>query len=276
MRNSSLAVRANRAVHPLRSFRLPRPSRAVVAAGAAAAMLVAAAAPAGAQADSAGIPDIPPGVIEAIPGMPDLSPIMPSLPESTGEKVELGTASTTLPFIGTVYDATLNKQVVAGQKVLPGGLVTVRLEVAGNGGHSFVRELRNVMPDGFDLVSVMRMKSNALGEAAHVLSEDEYEIVEREGDGVREVKVAWNEDGFLGLYQDNPRIESGQSIVVDFVYRAPQEPGEYEHGGVARVSSVLGAFPKNAGGDTGGVPIEVGVGLENIFGSLEGYDLGSI
>ena len=152
----------------------------------------------------------------------------------------------------------------------------MRLEVAGNGGHTFVRELRNIMPSGFELVSVMRMKENALGEAAHVLSEEEYEVIDRESDGLREIKVSWNEDGFLGLYQDNPRIRTGESIVVDFVYRAPMEPGDYEHGGVTRVSTLANLVPKNAGGDTGGVPINVALAPENIFGSLEGYGVGSI
>lgn len=259
-------------------FSRPALTRAAVGAGLATALFVGAAAPAAAQptgSDAAGLPDIPPGVIQAIPGMPDLSPIMPSLPESTGEVANLGRADAT-SFLGTLYSADLNKQVVAGQRVLPGGLVTVRLEVAGNGGHTFVRELRNVMPAGFELVSVMRMRDNALGEAAHILSEEEYEVVEREADGLREVKVSWNENGFLGLYQDNPRIEKGQSIVVDFVYRAPMEPGDYEHGGVMRVSSLANLASKNAGGDTGGVPINVALAPENIFGSLEGYGVGSI
>ena len=261
-------------------FSRPALTRAAVGAGLATALFVGAAAPAAAQptgSDVADLPNIPPGAIQAIPGMPDLSPIMPSLPESTGEKVELGRANQSLPIVGTVvYDATLNKQVVAGQRVLPGGLVTVRLEVAGNGGHTFVRELRNVMPAGFELVSVMRMRDNALGEAAHILSEEEYEVVEREADGLREVKVSWNEEGVLGLYEDNPRIEKGQSIVVDFVYRAPMEPGDYEHGGVMRASSLLNAFPRTVGGDKGGVPINVALAPENVFGSLEGYGVGSI
>lgn len=250
-----------------------RIARPLAAAGITLGLIAGAAAPAAAQSE---LPDIPPGAIQAIPGMPDLSPFMPGLPETTGESVELGRASTTWPIVGTLYDASLNKQVVAGQRVLPGGLVTVRLEVRGNGGHTFVRELRNIMPAGFELVSVMRMKQNALGEAAHVLSEEEYEVIEREADGQREVKVSWNEDGFLGLYQDNPRIRAGESIVVDFVYRAPMTPGDYEHGGTMRVSSVANLAPKNAGGDTGGVPISVGLAPENIFGSIEGYGVGSI
>ena len=258
-----------------RVSRAGRALRPVAVAGIALGLMAGAAAPASAQSELPDVPDIPPGVIQAIPGMPDLSPIMPSLPESTGEKVELGRANASF-LGGTVYDATLNKQVVAGQRVLPGGLVTVRLEVAGNGGHTFVRELRNVMPAGFELVSVMRMRDNALGEAAHILSEEEYEVVEREADGLREVKVSWKEDGVLGLYQDDPRIEKGQSIVVDFVYRAPMEPGDYEHGGVMRASSYLNAFPNTVGGDKGGVPIEVALAPENIFGSLEGYGVGSI
>lgn len=260
-----------------RVSRAGRALRPVAVAGIALGLMAGAAAPASAQSDIADLPNIPPGSIQAIPGMPDLSPIMPSLPESTGEKVELGRANVSVPIVGTtVYDATLNKQVVAGQRVLPGGLVTVRLEVAGNGGHTFVRELRNVMPAGFELVSVMRMRDNALGEAAHILSEEEYEVVEREADGLREVKVSWNENGFLGLYQDNPRIEKGQSIVVDFVYRAPMEPGDYEHGGVTRVSTLANLAAKNAGGDKGGVPINVALAPENVFGSLEGYGVGSI
>ena len=77
-------------------FSRPALTRAAVGAGLATALFVGAAAPAAAQptgSDAAGLPDIPPGVIQAIPGMPDLSPIMPSLPESTGEKVELGRAN---------------------------------------------------------------------------------------------------------------------------------------------------------------------------------------
>ena len=253
-----------------------RTARPLAVAGITLGLIAGAAAPASAQSELPDVPNIPPGVIQAIPGMPDLSPIMPSLPESTGEKVELGRANRSLLFVGTVYDATLNKQVVAGQRVLPGGLVTVRLEVAGNGGHTFVRELRNVMPAGFELVSVMRMRDNALGEAAHILSEEEYEVIERGDDGLREVKVTWTEDGFLGLYQDNPRIQNGESIVVDFVYRAPMEPGDYEHGGVMRASSLLNAFPRTVGGDKGGVPINVALAPENVFGSLEGYGVGSI
>lgn len=259
-----------------RASRAGRALRPVAVAGIALGLMAGAVAPASAQSDIADLPNIPPGAIQAIPGMPDLSPIMPSLPESTGESVELGRANVSFPIVGIIYDATLHKQVVAGQRVLPGGLVTVRLKAEGNNGHTFVRELRNVMPAGFELVSVMRMKENALGEAAHVLAAEEYDVVEREADGLREVKVSWNEDGFLGLYQDNPRIEKGQSIVVDFVYRAPMEPGDYEHGGVMRASSLLNAFPRTVGGDKGGVPVSVDLAPENIFGSLEGYGVGSI
>ncbi|MFD5869095.1 hypothetical protein ACFWGD_10875 [Corynebacterium sp. NPDC060344] len=272
-----MRTRASRATRAGQATRAGRALRPVAVAGIAVGLMAGAIAPASAQADlpgSDGLPNIPPGAIQAIPGMPDLSPIMPSLPESTGESVELGNAKLALPFVGTVYDATLHKQVVAGQRVLPGGLVTVRLKAEGNGGHTFVRELRNVMPEGFQLVSVMRMKENALGEAAHVLGEEEYSVAER--DGLREVKVAWSEDGFLGLYQDNPRIQKGESVVVDFVYRAPMEAGDYEHGGVMGVSTVANLAPKTAGGDMGGVPIKVGLAPENIFGSLEGYGVGSI
>lgn len=260
--------------------RLSRPAltRAAVGAGLAAALFVGAAAPAAAQptgSDAAGLPDIPPGVIQAIPGMPDLSPIMPSLPESTGEVANLGRVDATVPFLGTLYSADLNKQVVAGQRVLPGGLVTVRLEAKGVSGHTFVRELRNVMPAGFELVSVMRMKSNALGEAAHILSEEEYEVIDRGAD-LREVKVAWSEEGFLGLYQDNPRIQKDQTVVVDFVYRAPFEAGTYDHGGVLKASTVAGIWPTAVDAPAAGVPIEVGLAPENIFGSIEGYGVGSI
>ena len=161
-----------------RVSRAGRALRPVAVAGIALGLMAGAAAPASAQSELPDVPDIPPGVIQAIPGMPDLGSIMPSLPESTGEKVELGRANQSGPIFGTVvYDATLNKQVVAGQRVLPGGLVTVRLEVAGNGGHTFVRELRNVMPAGFELVSVTRMKQNALGEALHVVPAEDRTVV---------------------------------------------------------------------------------------------------
>ena len=252
-----------------------RAVRPVVVAGVALGLMAGAVAPASAQSDIADLPNIPPGSIQAIPGMPDLGSIMPSLPESTGEVANLGRVDATVPLLGTLYSADLNKQVVAGQRVLPGGLVTVRLEAKGVSGHTFVRELRNVMPAGFELVSVMRMKSNALGEAAHILSEEEYEVIDRGAD-LREVKVAWSEEGFLGLYQDNPRIQKDQTIVVDFVYRAPFEAGTYDHGGVLKASTVAGIWPTAVDAPAAGVPIEVGLAPENIFGSIEGYGVGSI
>ena len=103
-----------------RVSRAGRALRPVAVAGIALGLMAGAVAPASAQSDIADLPNIPPGAIQAIPGMPDLSPIMPSLPESTGEKVELGRANQSLPIVGTVvYDATLNKQVVAGSRTPP-------------------------------------------------------------------------------------------------------------------------------------------------------------
>lgn len=240
-----------------------------IAAGVVAALALGAA-PAAAQAapDS---PNVPPGAVQMIPGVPDLSGVLPGLPESRGEMVKLGRASGRF-FGPEIYGADLGKQVVAGQKVLPGGLVHVRLNVDEAVNEPRVRELRSIMPAEFELVSVIRMRDTALGEAAHVLSPDEYEVLDAE-DGMREVKVAWTVDGLLGLYRDNPTVRAGESLAVDFIYRAPAEPGEYGHGGSVIIGDVFNLWKPRAENRTGALPIEVGPG--NVFGSLDGYTGGS-
>ena len=114
------------------------------------------------------------------------------------------------------------KQVTRGVTVTPGGLVTTRIEIIGNNDNGTkVREIADIMPQGFELVSVTRMKQNAPGEALHVVPAEDRTVVPVEN-GLQEVRLSWTEGGFLGLFEDNPTVSKSNSVVVDFTYRAPR------------------------------------------------------
>ena len=219
-------------------------TRAAAAAAIAAGMAIGVASPASAQIN---------------PVLPDFGSLMPGMGESAADKEKLG--STT----GAIWSATMFKQVTRGVTVTPGGLVTTRIEIIGNNDNGGkVREIADIMPQGFELVSVTRMKENALGEALHVVPAEDRTVVPV-GNGMQEVRLSWTEGGFLGLFQDNPTVSKSKSIVVDFTYRAPKELGQYQHGGFVRIGSLIGPeFRK----ETGGTPITVENSLPAAFGSL--------
>lgn len=219
-------------------------TRATAAAAIAAGMAIGAAAPAAAQLN---------------PVLPDFGSLMPGMGESSAPKVRLGQTH------GPVWQGEILKQVTRGVKVTPGGLVTTRLEVRGlsNRGEK-LREIADIMPQGFELVSVTRMRENALGEALHVVPVQDRTVVPV-ANGMQEVRLSWTEGGFLGLFADNPEVSTSKSVVVDFTYRAPSELGQYQHGAYFRMGSLISPeFRK----ETGGTPITVENSVPAAFGSL--------
>lgn len=199
-----------------------------------------------------------PATAQVNPVLPDFGSLMPGMGESAAEKVKLGEAG------GWIWSASLYKQVTRSATVTPGGLVTTRIEIIGNNDNGTkVREIADIMPQGFELVSVTRMKQNALGEALHVVPAEDRTVVPVEN-GLQEVRLSWTEGGFLGLFEDNPTVSKSNSVVVDFTYRAPQELGRYQHRGFVRIGSLTRPeFRK----ETGGTPITVENSLPAAVGS---------
>lgn len=219
-------------------------TRAAAAAAIAAGMAIGVASPASAQIN---------------PVLPDFGSLMPGMGESSAPKVKLDSTG------GWIWSATMYKQVTGGVTVTPGGLVTTRIEIIGNNDNGGkVREIADIMPQGFELVSVTRMKENALGEALHAVPAEDRTVVPVEN-GLQEVRLSWTEGGFLGLFEDNPTVSKSKSIVVDFTYRAPQELGQYQHGGFVRIGSLVGPTARKV---SGGTPITVENSLPAAFGSL--------
>ena len=143
--------------------------------------------------------------------------------------------------------------------------MTTRIEIIGNNDNGGkVREIAVIMPQGFEPVSVTRMKENALGEALHVVPAKDRTVVPA-GNGMQEVRLSWTEGGFLGLFEDNPTVSKSKSIVVDFTYRAPKDLGQYQHGGFVRIGSLIVPEFRN---ETGGTPITVENSLPAAVGSL--------
>ena len=225
-------------------------TRAAAAAAIAVGMAIGAASPASAQIN---------------PVLPDFGSLMPGMGESAAEKVWLGETD------GRIWSATVFKQVTRGATVTPGGLVTTRIEIIGNNNNGEkVRELADIMPQGFELVSVTRMKENALGEALHVVPSEDYTVVPV-ANGMREVRLSWTDGGFLGLFEDNPTVSKSKSVVVDFTYRAPKELGQYQHGGYVRIGAPFdptSLFDSTFRTENGGTPITVENSLPAAFGSL--------
>ncbi|WP_298087537.1 hypothetical protein [uncultured Corynebacterium sp.] len=219
-------------------------TRAAATAAIAAGMAIGVASPASAQLN---------------PVLPDFGSLMPGMGESSAEKIKLGETG------GWIWSASLYKQVTRGATVTPGGLVTTRIEIIGNNDNGGkVRELADIMPQGFELVSVTRMRENTFGEALHVVPAEDYTVVPV-GNGNQKVRISWTEGGFLGMFEDNPTVTKSKSIVVDFTYRAPRELGQYQHGGFVRIGSLISPeFRK----ETGGTPITVENSLPAAFGSL--------
>lgn len=175
---------------------------------------------------------------------------------------------------------------MVGQEVYPGDPVGVRLQAEGVNGDARVRELRDIMPSSFELVSVARVTVGEEGENPTILEEGQYEVHERE-DGFREIRVPFGIND-----RDRPTLAPGQTLTVDILYRAPQEVGVYEYGGYARTVQSGGGGAAELDGQTGGQPIEVkerpivpelpklpgdGPG-EGIWGSIDwgSFDLGAL
>lgn len=222
-----------------------RVTRAAVTAAVVAALSIGAAAPV--------------ATAQIKPVLPDFGSLMPGMAQSNAPKTRLGETG------GLLWKGEMFKQVTRGATVTPGGLVTTRLEVRGmtNRGEK-VRELADIMPAGFELVSVTRMKENALGEALHIVPAEDYTVAPA-ANGMQEVRISWTEGGFLGLFQDNPDVSTTKSIMVDFTYRAPKDHGRYQHGGYFRMGSAIAPEFRT---DTGGTPITVDNSANAIFGSL--------
>ena len=206
---------------------------------------------------SADVPQFPGSSGPEAPEVPEL-PDVPDVPENplinTGERTQVGSnggwGGDPLFGVGK-YEAAFYKQVMVGQEVYPGDPVGVRLQAEGVNGDTRVRELRDIMPSSFELVSVARVTVGEEGENPTILEEGQYEVVERE-DGFREIRVPFGTND-----RDRPTLASGQTLTVDILYRAPQEVGVYEHGGYARTVQWPGVGAAELGGQTGGQPIEV-------------------
>ena len=205
---------------------------------------------------SADVPQFPGSSGPEAPEVPEL-PDVPDVPENplinTGERTQVGSNGGWggALFGAGKYEAAFYKQVMVGQEVYPGDPVGVRLQAEGVNGDTRVRELRDIMPSSFELVSVARVTVGEEGENPTILEEGQYEVVERE-DGFREIRVPFGTNDF-----DRPTLAPGQTLTVDIVYRAPQEVGVYEHGGYARTVQWGGGGAAELGGQTGGQPIEV-------------------
>lgn len=151
----------------------------------------------------------------------------------------------------TAHESALSKQVTVGQETYPGDPVVVRLQLEGISGDTRVREIRDIMPSSFELVSVARVTIGEDGENPAILEEGEYEVVERE-DGMREIRVPFGTND-----RDRPLVRAGETLTVDVAYRAPEEVGTYEHGGYIRTVLWGGGYAAEAGADAGAQPIEV-------------------
>jgi len=59
---------------------------------------------------------------------------------------------------------------------------------------------------------------------------------------------------FGGSPNEHPQIREGETVTLEYVYRAPQELGSYEHGGHTFLSWVPSGYPANGGVLTGAQP----------------------
>ena len=249
-----------------RTTRITAVRRAAIAGAASTALIAGMIAPAGAQpaenpvmseapeapaaSSIENLPQLPgSGPAPEVPELPEL-PVTPEVPEipllNTGERTQVGSNGGYGGFLGVgKYEAAFYKQVMVGQEVYPGDPVSVRLQAEGVIGDTRVRELRDIMPSSFELVSVTVGEE---GENPTILEEGQYEVVERE-DGFREIRVPFGTNDL-----NRPTLKPGQTLTVDIVYRAPQEVGVYEHGGYAHTGVAARA---EIGDQTGGQPIIV-------------------
>ncbi|WP_426718099.1 hypothetical protein [Corynebacterium auriscanis] len=136
---------------------------------------------------------------------------------------------------GPAWNVNVYKQTFGATKVTPGAEVKVRVEIQGKSNNQTrVDEIVNVMPKGFTLTKVERIKSGLLGDSPAVLKQNEYAVVPA-GDNT-EVRVSWK-DGLI--IPQAPFVSPSKPVIVDFTYRAPSAEGTYKHGAGARVGSAI-------------------------------------
>ena len=199
------------------------------------------------------LPQLPgSGPAPEVPEVPEL-PVTREVPEipllNTGDHVQLGENiraedKGTWFWKSDGYEVSLHKQVTAGQEAYPGDMVAVRMQVDGHWKHARLLDMSNHMPAGFEFVSVARVTVGEEGENPVILDEGAYEVIE--------VKVG-------GI---NQRVSADQTYTLDFLYRAPENVGTYEHGGSASFVTdskdrIGDDNARSFSADTGGQPIIV-------------------
>ena len=99
------------------------------------------------------------------------------------------------------------------------------------------------------------------------LGSGDYRFRDRGADGTM-VEVT-----FGGSPNEHPQIREGETVTLEYVYRAPQELGSYEHGGHTFLSWVPSGYPANGGVLTGAQPAlpgQLGEIADRAVSALEG------
>ena len=99
------------------------------------------------------------------------------------------------------------------------------------------------------------------------LGSGDYRFRDRGADGTT-VEVT-----FGGSPNEHPQIREGETVTLEYVYRAPQELGSYEHGGHTFLSWVPSGYPANGGVLTGAQPAlpgQLGEIADRAVSALEG------
>ena len=149
-----------------------------------------------------------------------------------GKRDELGQVG------GPAWNAVVYKQTFGDSKLAPGAEVKVRVEIQGKSSNDTrVDEVVNVMPKGFKLTKVERVKAGLLGDKPAVLKQNEYAVTPAGNN--TEVHVSWK-DGLV--FPKAPTVSPSQPVIVDFTYQAPSEEGTYKHGAGARVGSAVNPY----------------------------------
>ncbi|WP_295645453.1 hypothetical protein [uncultured Corynebacterium sp.] len=156
----------------------------------------------------------------------------PDLEVPQGKRDHLGVVG------GPAWNVDVYKQTFGVSKVAPGAQVKVRVEIQGKSNNDTrVDEVVNVMPNGFKLTKVERIKAGLLGDAPAVLKQNEYAV--KQNGGNTEVRVSWK-DGLI--FPQAPTVSPSKPVIVDFTYTAPSVEGAYKHGAGARVGSAIDPY----------------------------------
>ncbi len=172
------------------------------------------------------------GSLSGLLGGGGLGSSKPDLETPEGKQDHLGAVG------GPAWNVDVYKQTFGASKVSPGAQVKVRVEIQGKSSNNTrVEEVVNVMPKGFKLTKVERIKAGLLGDTPAVLKQNEY-AVKQNGDNT-EVRVSWK-DGLI--FPQPPTVSPSKPVIVDFTYTAPTAEGTYKHGAGARVGSVVDPY----------------------------------